>query len=102
MIILIAFLFGLAVGSFLNVLILRLPHEQKIGGRSHCPACQHQLAAFDLVPLFSYLFLKGSCRYCQAEISSRYFVIEAVTGLLFGLAAYFIFKDFNLLTGFSL
>jgi prepilin signal peptidase PulO-like enzyme (type II secretory pathway) len=77
------FLFGLAVGSFLNVLIHRLPQEKSIGGRSHCPKCAHQLAWQDLVPLASFFWLGGKCRYCREKISWQYPIVELATGLLF-------------------
>jgi leader peptidase (prepilin peptidase)/N-methyltransferase len=77
---------GLAVGSFLNVLIDRLPEERSIlWPRSHCPICETVLAARDLVPVLSYLLLRGRCRYCSAPIPLRVFLVEAGTGLLFGL-----------------
>jgi leader peptidase (prepilin peptidase) / N-methyltransferase len=84
------FVMGLIVGSFLNVLILRLPKEESVGGRSHCNHCKHELGPLELVPLFSYIFLLGKCRHCKRSFSPRYFTIELVTGLLFTLAfAYF-------------
>lgn len=78
-----AFVFGSAMGSFLNVVILRLPGGKSLGGRSHCGSCGKTLKALDLIPLVSFLFLRGRCRYCGAKISPRYFIIEALTGLLF-------------------
>ncbi len=79
-----AFLFGITVGSFLNVCIYRLPHDESLlHPPSHCPACNHRLGVLDLVPLLSYLALRGKCRYCGVRISPRYFVIEFLTGLLF-------------------
>ena len=83
---LLIFLFGSALGSFLNVVILRLPKEQKLTGRSRCNNCGRTLGALDLIPLFSYLFLRGKCRYCKHKISPRYFVIEAITGILLTFA----------------
>jgi leader peptidase (prepilin peptidase)/N-methyltransferase len=83
MILVALFIFGLIIGSFLNVVILRLPKEHSLSGRSVCPHCGHMLESEDLVPLFSYLFLKGRCRYCKSKISPRYFIIELLTGLLF-------------------
>lgn len=74
------------MGSFLNVLILRLPRNQVITGRSHCPQCKAQLGSGELFPLVSYLALRGKCRHCGAKISSRYFWIEIVTASLFTLA----------------
>jgi len=83
----IIFLFGLAVGSFLNCVIYRLaPHQGPgggLGGRSYCPHCQHQLGFWDLVPVLSFLVLKGKCRYCQKSISPQYPLVELTTGVLF-------------------
>ncbi len=81
---LIVVVFGLAVGSFLNVCIDRLPRGQSIvRPRSHCPACNTTLAARDLVPVLSYVLLRGSCRYCSAPIPKRVLLVEVGTGLLF-------------------
>jgi len=79
------FLFlGLAVGSFLNVCVDRLPREESIlNPPSHCQACHHRLAARDLIPVFSYLWLHGRCRYCQASISRRLLWVELATGGIF-------------------
>lgn len=85
-----AFIFGVMIGSFLNVLIIRLPNDETIYGRSHCTSCRHQLSLLDLIPLFSYLFLFGKCRYCKAKISARYFVIEIITGVLFAFSYWLI------------
>lgn len=84
------FIFGLIIGSFLNVVILRLPKGLSLNGRSVCPHCHHQLSAADLTPLFSYLFLRGKCRYCKKPISPRYAVIEGITGVLFVGVSYFV------------
>ena len=85
--ILLIFLFallGLAVGSFLNVCIDRLPRNESIvNPPSHCSVCQHKLAVKDLIPLFSYLRLRGRCRYCQASIPRKLFWVELATGLIF-------------------
>ena len=79
-----AFLFGIVVGSFLNVCIYRLPADESlVTPPSHCPRCQHRLQPRDLFPLFSFLVLRGKCRYCKAPISWRYFTIELITGVLF-------------------
>lgn len=78
------FIIGLVIGSFLNVCIYRIPVKKSLAkGYSHCPTCDHRLHAKDLVPVFSYLSLKGRCRYCQTSISKRYPIIELLTGLLF-------------------
>lgn len=84
----IAALFGLLIGSFLNVCIFRLPlKESVVINSSHCPRCGTSLRALDLVPVFSYLFLKGKCRYCKAFISVRYPLIELLTGIVFFITA---------------
>jgi leader peptidase (prepilin peptidase)/N-methyltransferase len=87
--ILLIFLFaflGLAVGSFLNVCIDRLPRNESIVyPPSHCSVCQHRLAVKDLIPVFSYLRLRGRCRYCQTAIPRRLFWVELATGLIFAL-----------------
>ncbi|MCR4427794.1 MAG: prepilin peptidase [Caldiserica bacterium] len=90
-----AFLFGLVIGSFLNSVIYRLPRKIPLSkGRSFCPKCGHGLKAFDLVPLFSFLFLKGKCRYCGAPISFRYPLVELLAGA--GIALLFWFYDLSL------
>ena len=79
--------FGLFIGSFLNVLVYRIPNgEDFVHGRSHCPKCGHDLSGFDLVPVFSYLALGRRCRYCRAPISGRYALVELLTGGLFALS----------------
>ncbi len=79
----IIFYFGAIVGSFLNVVILRLPEDKKLTGRSSCVVCHHTLGTLELFPLFSFLGLRGKCRHCYKKISLRYFVIELCAGLLF-------------------
>jgi len=82
-------LFGLVVGSFLNVVIHRVPrHESVVWPASHCPHCGEPIRPRDNVPLISYLLLRGRCRNCKERISARYPAVEATTGLLFGAAAY--------------
>ncbi len=89
------FIFGTIIGSFLNVLIFRLPQEESINGRSYCRSCNHKLDIGDLVPVFSFLVLKGRCRYCQERVSWQYVVVEVITGLLFSMAYYMVFKGFT-------
>jgi leader peptidase (prepilin peptidase)/N-methyltransferase len=109
-----ALLFGLLIGSFLNVVILRLPVRLEwqwrrdsrevlelpepddataapaglVVERSHCPHCAHQLAAWDNIPLLSFLLLRGRCRYCRAPISWQYPAVELLTGLAFALCVW--------------
>ena len=81
-------LLGFVIGSFLNVIIYRIPAGRSVSkGHSMCMTCGHTLGALDLVPVFSWLFLRGKCRYCGAPIASRYAKIESFTGLTFGIAA---------------
>lgn len=83
------FLFGLSIGSFLNALIWRLMQKESMMGRSYCPECRHQLAWYDNIPLFSFAFLRGKCRYCHKPISFQYPIVELVTALLFFYAYYY-------------
>jgi len=78
------FIFGIIIGSFLNVCIYRLPGKKSIvNGPSSCPSCGKRLSVIDLVPVFSYVFLGGKCRHCKSRISPVYPLIEALTGVLF-------------------
>jgi len=82
-------LFGLCVGSFLNVVICRLKTKESIFiGRSHCPQCRTVLKWYDLIPVLSFLIQKGKCRYCNKKISLQYPLVEIATGLLFLLVFY--------------
>lgn len=87
---LIIFIFGLVIGSFLNVCIYRIPRKGSVASprRSFCPRCNHQLSAFDNIPVFSYIFLRGKCRYCKGRISPRYMIVELLTASLFALMLY--------------
>lgn len=79
---LIIFVFGTAVGSFLNVCIYRLPRKLSIvRPRSMCPNCEKKIAFYDNIPVLSYLLLRGRCRHCRATISPRYAVVEIAAGL---------------------
>ncbi len=78
------FLLGISIGSFLNVLIDRLPYgEDIIKGRSYCDHCHHKLAWYDLVPLLSFIFLRRKCRYCKKLISWQYPAIELISGAFY-------------------
>jgi leader peptidase (prepilin peptidase)/N-methyltransferase len=81
-------IFGLPVGSFLNVVAYRLPRDQTPWNpkRSHCPSCDHQISARDNLPVVGWLLLRGKCRNCGASISWRYPAFEAITALLFAAA----------------
>lgn len=87
--IIIAFIFGLIIGSFLNVCIYRIPQNESIVfGPSHCMQCKTELKWYELFPLFSYIFLGGKCRTCHARISIRYPLIELLNGVLYAVAFY--------------
>jgi leader peptidase (prepilin peptidase)/N-methyltransferase len=100
-IIVISFVFGACIGSFLNVVICRMPEGQSIvSPPSHCPACKHAIPFYFNLPIISFLLLRGKCGFCKAPISIRYPLVELITGLLalglflkFGLtpAAFFYF-----------
>ncbi len=83
--VLLLFFIGLAVGSFLNVVILRHETGKQVTGRSMCPTCGVQLQWFELIPVFSYIFQKGKCRHCGAKLSVQYPLVELGTGVLFVL-----------------
>jgi len=84
----IIFIYGIVIGSFLNVCIYRIPKKENIAiVRSHCMTCNHQLQWYDNIPLFGWLMLRGKCRYCKAPISPQYPIIEASNGVLWLLVA---------------
>ncbi len=84
------FLIGVSLGSFLNCIIYRISIDEKPKGRSYCPKCKHKLSYKDLVPVFSYIFLLGKCRYCKEKISLEYLLVELLTGALFLFAYFFV------------
>ncbi len=80
----IVYLYGIVIGSFLNVLIFRIPKKEKlVMTRSHCMSCGYQLRWFDLIPLLSFLALGGKCRKCKTRLSVQYPMIEALNGALY-------------------
>ena len=80
------FTFGLLIGSFLNVCIYRIPEKISVAkGFSFCPSCNSRVLPYDLLPVISYIALRGKCRSCKSKISIQYPIVELLTGLLFGL-----------------
>jgi leader peptidase (prepilin peptidase)/N-methyltransferase len=78
-----AFIFGACIGSFLNVVICRMPQGISIvSPPSHCPSCNHNIPFYFNIPVLSYLLLKGKCRFCNTPISIRYPLVELITGIL--------------------
>ncbi|MGN1343122.1 MAG: prepilin peptidase [Traorella sp.] len=106
------YLFSLCIGSFMNVLIYRLPiQEDFIFKPSHCPKCKHPLKVIDLIPLGSYLLLKGRCRFCHEKISIRYFLVEFISGIIglfcfwyygFGIQSLIVFMMYEILLAISI
>ncbi len=95
--IIITIIYGIIIGSFLNVCIYRIPkNESIVTDRSHCMTCGHKLKWYDLVPLVSYLTLGGKCRYCKTKISKQYPVIEFTNGVLYGILV--VVNGFNIST----
>lgn len=91
---LIVFLFGICIGSFLNVVIIRIPKgESLIKRSSHCMTCGAKIRIIDLIPVFSWLFLRGKCHSCGEKISPRYPIVESLNGFLYMLV--FWVMDFN-------
>lgn len=85
----VSFLLGAVIGSFLNVVAVRLPRGESVAHPpSHCPACRAAIAWFDNIPVLSFLALRGRCRHCRAPISWRYPLVETATATLFALAAW--------------
>jgi len=100
--VLIAGLFGLVVGSFLNVVIHRVPNRESIvWPASHCPKCGEAISPKDNVPILSYVLLRGKCRNCSERISARYPLVEALTGVLFAAVVYKFGLDFQILAVMS-
>ena len=94
---LITFIFGLAMGSFLDCLVIRLAENRTMLGHSVCPYCHHKLNWLDLIPLFSFAIFGGKCRHCHHRLSWEYPITELITGLLFVLVAFLFAGQSNLL-----
>jgi leader peptidase (prepilin peptidase)/N-methyltransferase len=98
---LLLFVLGLSIGSFFNVLILRYNPEgrlfdvERLKGRSHCPFCGHTLSPLELIPILSFLFLKGKCLNCHHKISFFYPLTEVLTGLVFAGVPFFLNNFYN-------
>lgn len=87
----IVFIIGTLIGSFCTLAVHRIPLKEDITHkRSYCPNCNHRLEFLDLIPVLSYVFLKGKCRYCKQKISPRYFIIEISFGIIYTLFVYFL------------
>ncbi len=107
----IATLLGLLIGSFLNVLIIRIPHEESVVfGGSHCTSCGHKLMPWHNIPLLSWIFLRGKCAYCKSKISMQYPLVELFSALIFlavankyglSFASFFIGMSFLMLLALS-
>ena len=83
MVIVLIFIFSILIASFYNVCIHRMIINQSVVfPSSYCPSCHHPLKPLDLIPIFSYIFLLGRCRYCKGRISLRYFMVEIITPIL--------------------
>jgi len=97
------FIIGLFIGSFLNCIVYRVYNEKSfVKGHSFCPKCNHNLGVLDLIPLFSYLSLKGRCRYCKEKISFQYPFVEIATGVIFLIVAILLNTSFLTLGVFNL
>lgn len=90
------FVFGLIIGSFLNVVIMRSIGREKLTGRSHCDSCNKTLSWFELIPLFSFAYQKGRCRNCGAVLSVQYILVELGTAVSFSAVLAYLFA-YNLL-----
>ena len=97
------FIMGTVFGSFLTLATYRIPLNKDITHeRSFCPNCNHRLEFLDLIPLLSYIFLRGRCRYCKKKISPRYFIIELSCGLSFLLLAFILKIDIYTLDAYMI
>jgi leader peptidase (prepilin peptidase) / N-methyltransferase len=96
----IVFALGASLGSFINVVVYQLPTGLSVlWPPCRCPKCFKRLKAYDNVPIFGWLWLKGRCRYCQTKISRRYPLVETLTGIIF-LAVFWVFQFLPWVIGF--
>ena len=99
----IIFIIGTLFGSFYTLAVYRIPKRQDIlYTHSYCPNCNHKLGLLDLFPIFSYIFLRGKCRYCKNKIRPRYLVLEILSGILFVTISYLIGMNINHLTSIKI
>jgi prepilin signal peptidase PulO-like enzyme (type II secretory pathway) len=99
--IILIFILGLLIGSFINSYLWRYQTKHTFKGRSLCPRCKHQLAWYDNIPLVSWILLTGKCRYCKKPISVQYPLVELLTGLVFAILTLFSYPGKNLVTYFN-
>ncbi|MBU1118576.1 prepilin peptidase [Patescibacteria group bacterium] len=99
---LISFVLGAAIGSFLNVVTFRLKSGKKMGlARSECMSCKKKLSFIDLIPLVSFVFLRGKCRHCSSKISPQYLIVELVTAIAFSIVYVSTFYSSGIMSGTS-
>ena len=99
----IIFIIGTLFGSFYTLAVYRIPKRQDIlYTHSYCPNCNHKLGLLDLFPIFSYIFLRGKCRYCKNKIRPRYLILEILSGILFVTISYLIGMNINHLTSIKI
>ena len=99
----IIFMIGAMFGSFYTLAVYRIPKKQDIiHTHSYCPNCNHKLGFFELIPIFSYIFLGAKCKHCKEKIRPRYFILEITSGILFVITAYFTGLNFENLTLMSI
>lgn len=97
------FIIGITMGSFFTLATYRIPLKQDITHtRSYCPNCNHRLEFLDLIPVLSFIFLGGKCRYCRNKISARYISMELLSGFIYILIIFLLRVDFFKLTSFDI
>lgn len=101
---LVLFFWGIILGSFLNACIYRFPRDISLAKPKHsiCPHCQKKLAWYELIPLLSFLIQFGKCRHCHKQINIRYFLVELLSGMLFGALVFFPLTSANVILAFEI